>query len=57
MNRLWVRLSLTFMAVVIIGFVVISVVSVQLIRISLDQSDTSRDEILPESVTAGLANL
>lgn len=57
MNRLWVRLSLTFMAVVIIGFVVISVVSVQLIRISLEQSDANRDEVLPASVTAGLANL
>ncbi|MCL4250713.1 MAG: cell wall metabolism sensor histidine kinase WalK [Anaerolineae bacterium] len=57
MNRLWVRLSLTFMAVVIIGFVIISVVSVQLIRISLEQSDANRDEVLPASVTAGLANL
>ncbi|MCC6616091.1 MAG: HAMP domain-containing protein [Anaerolineae bacterium] len=57
MNRLWVRMSLAFAAVIVIGFFVITVVGVLLIRASLEQSDELRQEILPASFEVALGDL
>ncbi|MCK6580697.1 MAG: ATP-binding protein [Anaerolineae bacterium] len=55
MNRLWIRLSLTFSAVILIAFVLVSLISVQLIRANSEQSAAEGQAILMDGLAAQLA--
>lgn len=55
MNRLWIRLSLTFGVVILLAFVAVSAISITLIRINAEQAAASDQQILVDVLSAQLA--
>ncbi|MBK8027128.1 MAG: HAMP domain-containing protein [Chloroflexi bacterium] len=55
-NRLWIRLSLTFGAVILIAFLFVSAISVQLFRANSEQSVADGQELVLHGLTAQLVN-
>lgn len=55
MNRLWIRLSLTYGAVILIAFVAISFISLQLIRANAEQVEDQQQQTLMDGIVTQLA--